>query len=68
LRLKEQERNLELIIKPFLSKKIGKKQRVELCQVGKFLTLLDYYPHIVKHCASPDFIISYNGQIIGLEH
>lgn len=66
--LKEQARSLEVIIGPFLSDELRQKQGIELCQVGKFLTSLDNDPYIVKHSDSPDFVISYNNRLIGLEH
>jgi hypothetical protein len=68
LRHKEQRKQFDSIISPFLSGNLNKKRSIELCQVGKFLTLLDKPTQIVEHSDSPDFIILYNGQKIGLEH
>jgi len=56
------------IIEPFLNKRLNKNQIIELCNVAKFTTLLDKETSIVEHRDHPDFIISYAGEIIGLEH
>lgn len=65
---REQRMRLENVIYPFLSEQLKPLKAIELFQAGKFLTLLDSSAGIVKHADSPDFIISYNGEIIGLEH
>jgi hypothetical protein len=62
------KQQLGKIIKPFLSDTLSQKQKIELCQVGKFIMLLDQPTEIISHRDSPDFIISYNGENIGLEH
>lgn len=59
---------LDSIIRPFISDNLSQKKSIELCQVGKFITLLNKPSHIIKYSDSPDFIISYNGEEIGLEH
>lgn len=59
---------IDAIIRPFMADKLNRKQGIELCQVGKFLSLLDFPTTIVERRESPDFIISYNGELIGLEH
>jgi len=61
-----------------IEKKIGKilvdstlseHKKLELCQVGKFLTLFESQnTEILEQCESPDFIISVNDRRIGLEH
>lgn len=61
-----------------MNKKIGKiigtstlseQKKLELCQVGKFLTLFkSHNTEIIEQCESPDFIISINNRRIGLEH
>ena len=61
-----------------IEKKIGKilggstlsdQKKLELCQVGKFLTLFGHQnTEIIEQCESPDFIISVNDRRIGLEH
>lgn len=66
--LKEQRQRLEKVIRPFLSSDLAYKQTLEVCQVGKFLTLLNQPSQIVVHDDSPDFIVSVNGEKIGLEH
>ncbi|PQJ09586.1 hypothetical protein CJD36_016740 [Flavipsychrobacter stenotrophus] len=66
--VKEHKKKLEVIIRPFLSDNLGKKQVTELCHVGKFIMSLSENAHIVKHADSPDFVISHNGELIGLEH
>jgi hypothetical protein len=66
--LKVQRQTLEKLIRPFLSSNLTYKQTLEVCQVGKFLTLLNLPSQIVIHDDSPDFIISVNGEKIGLEH
>lgn len=66
--LKTKGENIKRIIAPFLSDNLSEKQKLELYQVGKFLSLLDSPVEIIKRRESPDFIISYNDDIIGLEH
>ena len=55
-------------ISPFLYKGISEKKSIELCQAGRFLTILGESSIIIKHEDSPDFIFSYQGRDIGLEH
>ena len=64
----KQSNNLEIIIRPFLTDNLSEKQKIEICHVGKFLTLLEGKIEIVERSESPDFIISFNGEMIGLEH
>lgn len=66
--MKEKRESLDEIIRPFLNENNNRKQNVELCQVGKLLTLLDGTLSILDRRESPDFIICYNGETIGLEH
>jgi hypothetical protein len=66
--LKEQRQKVDNVITPFLSKNLSSKQIIELSHVGKFLTLLNHPSHIITQTDSPDFIISYNGEKVGLEH
>ena len=66
--LRAQRTKLGAIINPFRSENLTQKQTIELNQVGKFLTLLNKPSHIITHSDSPDFIISYGDQQIGLEH
>jgi hypothetical protein len=66
--LKEQRQQLDSVIRSFLIDGLSHKQTIELCQVGKFITLLNKPSQIITHGDSPDFIISYNGEKIGLEH
>lgn len=48
---------------------LSDQKTLELCQVGKFLTLFDNDKiEILDQCESPDFIISVNDIKIGLEH
>lgn len=44
------------------------KKIVEICHIGKFLMNLDKNASIEKVCEVPDFLINYNGEIIGVEH
>ena len=67
-KIKENQKCLNEIIGPFLTKDLSRNQVIELCQVGKFIWLLDPSATIVRHDDSPDFIISVNGKKIGLEH
>src|SRR5674476_1480499 len=66
--MKERIESLDKIIRPFLNDNNNRKQNIELCQVGKLLTSLDGRLSILDRRESPDFIICYNGEIIGLEH
>lgn len=59
---------IDAIIRPYMSDNLNRKQGIELCQVGKFLSLLDFPTTIVERRESPDFIITYDGEAIGLEH
>ena len=62
---------LEEIIRPFVTEDLTKKQSVELCQTGKFISLLGNQIKIIERRESPnknDFKISFNGEYIGLEH
>lgn len=59
---------IDAIIKPFIADNLTRKQSVELCQVGKFLSLMDAPSTIIERRESPDFIILYDDEIIGLEH
>lgn len=59
---------IDAIIRPFVADNLNRKQGLELCQVGKFLSLLDAPSSIVERRESPDFIISFDGETIGLEH
>ena len=52
---------VDKVIRPFLSNNINQKRSIELCQVGKFLVLLDEKAKIIKHGDSPDFTISVEG-------
>lgn len=44
------------------------KEKLEICQVGKFLILLDEDISITRKSESPDFIIQIKDKSIGLEH
>lgn len=46
----------------------NRKKIIEVCHVGKFLMLLGTGERIEKLSEKPDFIISQNGDLIGLEH
>jgi hypothetical protein len=48
---------------------LSEQKNLELCQVGKFLTLLeDQNAKIIEQRESPDFIISVDDRMVGLEH
>lgn len=48
---------------------LSEQKNLELCQVGKFLTLLeDQNAKIIEQRESPDFIISVDDRKVGLEH
>lgn len=55
-------------ISSFRKEGISKKQSTELWHVGKFLSLLGDSAEIILQDDRPDFIISYEGRRIGLEH
>lgn len=67
-RMEKKSKNIGEIINPFITDNLSKQKRIELCQVGKFLSLLDKSSKIIERSESPDFIISYNNCRIGLEH
>jgi hypothetical protein len=64
----EKSSQLENVIRPFLSQELSSKKATELCHVGKLINLLDKPSEILVQDESPDFIISYDGNKIGLEH
>ncbi|MBA6316896.1 hypothetical protein [Cellulophaga baltica] len=49
---------------------LEKKEVLEVCQIGKFVEIIDAEIQIIDKPKppSPDFIINYDGQKIGLEH
>jgi len=59
---------VDKVIQPFMADNPQGKHWIELYQVGKFISLLDVPSEIVERRESPDFIISYNDEFIGLEH
>lgn len=59
---------LRPIIAPFLNDKLSQKQRIEICHVGKFVVLLGNDSKIIEHDNSPDFIIQFEKDRIGVEH
>lgn len=46
----------------------NQKKIIEICHVGKFLSLLNYDININRIFEEPDFILKYGNKIIGLEH
>lgn len=56
------------MIDHILTKDNSQKEELEICQVGKFLVLLDESIEIKEKSESPDFIIQMEGKTIGLEH
>lgn len=46
----------------------NQKKIIEVCHVGKFLSLLNYDININRIFEEPDFILDYGNRIIGLEH
>lgn len=65
---KEERSKLDNIIRPFMDESFSDKENLELCQVGRFLSNLNSNASILKKRESPDFLISYNNDVIGLEH
>ncbi|MDP4117413.1 MAG: hypothetical protein Q8903_14860 [Bacteroidota bacterium] len=59
---------VDKVIQPFMTDNLHGKYWIELYQVGKFISLLDAPSKIAERRESPDFIISYNDEWIGLEH
>lgn len=58
---------IKAIIEPLINPDLADKQRLEICHLGKFLALFDDdFTNIVKS-ESPDFILKYQNQLIGLE-
>ncbi len=55
-------------ISSFQKEGLSKKQSTELRHAGKFLSLLGDSAEIILQDDRPDFIISYEGRRIGLEH
>lgn len=58
---------IEAIIKPFLNDDLSKKEILEIRYVGKFIVCLDRRINILEKRESPDFIIEYQNEKIGLE-
>lgn len=59
------------VIYPILNNKtLVKKEILEVCQIGKFVYLIDSNIRIIDkpNPPSPDFIIVHDSQLIGLEH
>ena len=59
--------NVNLIIRHLLNDSLNKKEVIEICHAGKFITVLGDKIQIKKKTEAPDFIIEYNGKEIGLE-
>lgn len=59
---------MHLMIDHLVNKSNLEKENLEICQVGKFLVLLDENISIKSKNESPDFIIEKDDKIIGLEH
>ncbi len=63
------KKSLTEIISPFLDSAAGdEKQSIELCQVGKFIAVLNTSIKLISRGESPDFIIEHNQLKIGVEH
>lgn len=59
------------VIYPILNnKKLAKKEILEVCQIGKFVYLIDSNIRIIDkpNPPSPDFLIVHDSKLIGLEH
>lgn len=63
----DMDRVLKLIT-PFNSNDLVEKKKIELWHVGLFVSLLNNEAEILIHDDVPDFIVSYKGRKIGLEH
>lgn len=67
----QQNEGMGLIINPVLQKfDLLEKEKIEVCQIGKFLYKIDPKLRIIDKPSppSPDFILSIDNRIIGLEH
>lgn len=64
----EQLKHIESIIRPFLSRQLSKTKIIELCQVGKFISTLKEDITLIEHQDRPDFLVTVDGNKIGLEH
>jgi hypothetical protein len=68
---KKENEDLGKIIYPILEKyELEKKEVLEICQIGKFVHKIDTNIRITDKPKppSPDFIIEYKNELIGLEH
>lgn len=63
---KESER-LKEVVSPFLSGSLNKKEVVEICNLGKFILNTNEPIKIISKNESPDFLVDYNGKIVGIE-
>ena len=64
-------KGLEDVIYPLLNNKtLGKKESLEICQIGKFVYLIDSDMKIIEKTNPPlpDFLLLNNSSLIGLEH
>lgn len=66
--VKKERTMLDNMISPFMNESFSDKENLELCQTGKFLSKLNGFVSILKKRESPDFLISYNNDPVGLEH
>jgi hypothetical protein len=70
-KLKQESLMLGLVINPILEKyDLVKKEKLELCQIGKFLLNVDSHIEIIEkpQPPNPDFILKLDNLKIGLEH
>ncbi len=66
-KLKATKTKLIAIVEPFLKDNISHKDRLELAHLAKFIVSFDESIKIIEKRESPDFIIEYKGNFIGLE-
>jgi len=68
---KKQTNEIGLIINPIINNyRLKEKEKLEVCQIGKFLYNINPNLRILEKPAppNPDFILNFEGKIIGLEH
>ncbi len=67
-KMTETKDKLKAIVAPFLTDNLSDKNRLELAHLATFINSFDESIKIIEQRESPDFIIEYKGNYIGLEH
>ena len=66
-KMKTTKAKLKAIAEPFLVPELSEKEILEVCHLANFITSFDESLKIIEKRESPDFIVEYHGNQIGLE-